>query len=64
MRPLRTSIVAVGDALMSSGMLPDDGQTKVVGAMRSFPVECSSNTPFQNEWWLGLGFLVVTLLTG
>ena len=43
MRPLRASFVA---ALMSSGVLPDDGQTTVVRATRSCPVERSSNTPF------------------
>ena len=44
--PLRASFVSGGAALLSSGVLPDDGQTKVVRAMRSCPVEHRSNTPF------------------
>ena len=44
MSSVMSSFVAVGAALLSSGILLDDGQTTVVRAVRSCPVELSSNT--------------------
>ena len=43
---MRALFVDVGTALLLSYVLLDNGQTKVVGAMRLCPVERSSNTPF------------------
>ena len=44
MSSVMSSFVAVGAALLPSGILLDDGQTTVVRAVRSCPVELGSNT--------------------